>query len=51
MIEMREAIRYSLQVVLNNLKTKNDDKLKIDIKHVWWGKPKILILQKVNSLS
>ena len=28
MIEMREAIRYSLQVVLNNLKTKNDDKLK-----------------------
>lgn len=48
---MREAIRYSLQVVLNNLKTKNDDKLKIDIKYVWWGKPKILILQKVNSLS
>ena len=31
---MREAIRYSLQVVLNNLKTKNDDKLKIDIKYV-----------------
>ena len=34
MIEMRESIRYSLQVVLNNLKTKNDVKLNIDIKHV-----------------